>query len=148
MARYVAKRADENMFADLKRNSGFNPGNTNYNKRIDKGLARTKPDSNISIPRDKPLYYELLVVLGAKVMDGNFKGAFKQLVGYTRQMFQKQHTLRFAWGLTVSGRNVRVCHFGSDKATSSCPMSVSSLDGRRAFVETLVNWSFCEQSQL
>ncbi|KAJ2778603.1 hypothetical protein GGI18_004036, partial [Coemansia linderi] len=65
--------------------SGFNPGNTNYNKRIDKGLARAKPGSNIGIPRDKPLYHKLLAVLEAKVMDGDFKDAFQQLVGYTRQ---------------------------------------------------------------
>ncbi|KAJ2689047.1 hypothetical protein IWW39_001769 [Coemansia spiralis] len=128
--------------------SDFKPDDADDNTRIDKGLVCIAPDSDVGAPRARPRYYDLLAVLEAKVKDDGFKGAFQQLVGYTRQMFQEQHTLRFAWGLTVSGRNVRVCHFGPDKATSSRPMSVSSLDGRRAFVETLVNWSFCEQSQL
>ncbi|KAJ1814612.1 hypothetical protein LPJ60_005987, partial [Coemansia sp. RSA 2675] len=128
--------------------SDFKPDDADDNTRIDKGLVSVAPDSDVGAPRARPRYYDLLAVLEAKVKDGDFKDAFQQLVGYTRQMFQEQHTLRFAWGLTVSGRNVRVCHFGPDKATSSRPMSVSSLDGRRAFVETLVNWSFCEQSQL
>ncbi|KAJ1925839.1 hypothetical protein LPJ71_000029 [Coemansia sp. S17] len=64
------------------------------------------------------------------------------------QMYQQQHNLRFAWGVTVSGRLVRVCHFGHDRAISSCYMDISTPKGRRLFIELLVNWSFCEESQI
>ncbi|KAJ2752098.1 hypothetical protein GGI19_004048 [Coemansia pectinata] len=92
----------------------------------------------------------LLAVLEAKLKgDGNgFSDAFLQLDIYTRQLYQQQHSLRFAWGVTVSGTHVRVGHFGPDKAKSSCCMDVSMPEGRRAFVEVLVNRSLCEESQL
>ncbi|KAJ2694058.1 hypothetical protein H4218_005785 [Coemansia sp. IMI 209128] len=74
----------------------FKPDDADDNTRIDKGLVSVAPDSDVGAPRARPRYYDLLAVLEAKVMDGDFKDAFQQLVGYTRQMFQEQHTLRFA----------------------------------------------------
>ncbi|KAJ1925276.1 hypothetical protein LPJ71_000232 [Coemansia sp. S17] len=80
--------------------------------------------------------------------DDGFKDVFKRLYMYAREMYQQQHHLRFAWGVTVSGRLVRVFHFGHDKAISSCHMDVTTPEGRRSFIEVLVNWSFCEESQI
>ncbi|KAJ2485003.1 hypothetical protein IWW37_006056, partial [Coemansia sp. RSA 2050] len=130
--------------------SDFKPIDADDKMRIDMGLTCAKPDSKARALRGQVSYYELLAVIEAKVKDGNsgFEQAFKQLIVYTRQMFQQQHNLRFAWGITASGRDARVCHFGPDKAVSSRPMSVATADGRRAFIEVLVNWSFCEKSQL
>ncbi|KAJ2681265.1 hypothetical protein IWW39_006387, partial [Coemansia spiralis] len=63
-------------------------------------------------------------------------------------MYQVQHDLRYAWGLTICGHSVYVCHFGSDKAVSSKPINVTTPEGRHAFIELLVSWSMCDDSQL
>ncbi|KAJ2258437.1 hypothetical protein GGI13_000610 [Coemansia sp. RSA 455] len=128
----------------------YNSSDTGDTMHIGMGLTR----ANISYPIDDNCrrfsYYEVLAVLEAKCKgdDNDFKDAFKRLYMYAREMYQQQHNLRFAWGVTVSGRLVRVCHFGHDRAISSCHMNVSTPKGRRSFIEVLVNWSFCEESQL
>ncbi|KAJ2087507.1 hypothetical protein GGI03_003045 [Coemansia sp. RSA 2337] len=128
----------------------YNSSETDDTMRIDMGLAR----ANIGYPFDDNCrrfsYYEMLAVLVIKLKgDKNgCKDAFKRLYTNAREMYQQQHNLRFAWGVTVSGRLVRVCHFGHDRAISSCQMDVSTPKGRRLFIEVLVNWSFCEESQL
>ncbi|KAJ1910776.1 hypothetical protein LPJ71_003103, partial [Coemansia sp. S17] len=76
------------------------------------------------------------------------KDAFLQLYEDTRQMYQEQHDLRSAWGITICGHEVRVCHFGNDMAVSSKPMDVTTPKGRRSFIEILVNWSICEDFQI
>ncbi|KAJ2254568.1 hypothetical protein GGI13_002086, partial [Coemansia sp. RSA 455] len=128
----------------------YNSSDTDDTMRIGMGLAR----ANISDPIDNICrrfsYYEVLAVLEAKRNgdDDGFKDSFKRLYMNLREMYQQQHNLRFAWGVTVSGRLVRVCHFGHDRAISSCHMDISTPKGRRSFIEVLVNWSFCEESQL
>ncbi|KAJ2882971.1 hypothetical protein H4R27_003073 [Coemansia aciculifera] len=128
----------------------YKPPDADNSMRIDMGLARANINDPIDISCGRFSYYELLAVLEAKLKgDGNgFSDAFLQLDIYTRQLYQQQHSLRFAWGVTVSGTHVRVGHFGPDKAKSSCRMDVSMPEGRRAFVEVLVNRSLCEESQL
>ncbi|KAJ2049462.1 hypothetical protein H4S04_003210 [Coemansia sp. S16] len=128
----------------------YNFSDTDDTMRIGMGLAR----ANISDPIDDNCrrfsYYEVFAVLEAKRKgdDNGFKDALKRPYMNAREMYQQQHNLRFAWGVTVSGRLVRVCHFGHDRAISSCQMDVSTPKGRRSFIEVLVNWSFCEESQL
>ncbi|KAJ2257700.1 hypothetical protein GGI13_000812 [Coemansia sp. RSA 455] len=128
----------------------YNSSVTDDTMRIGVRLTR----ANISYPIDDNCrrfsYYEVLAVLEAKRKgdDDGFKDAFKRLYMNAREMYQQQHNLRFAWGVTVSDRLVRVCHFGHDRAISSCHMDVSTPKGRRSFIEVLVNWSFCEESQL
>ncbi|KAJ2485618.1 hypothetical protein IWW37_005898, partial [Coemansia sp. RSA 2050] len=121
----------------------FEPIDADDGMHIDMGLTCAKPGSKAGALREQVSYYELLAVLEAEIKGGNsgFEQAFKQLIVYTQQMFQQQHNLRFAWGITASGRDARVCHFGPDKAVSSRPTSVATADGRRAFIEVLVNWS-------
>ncbi|KAJ1925872.1 hypothetical protein LPJ71_000020 [Coemansia sp. S17] len=128
----------------------YNSSDTDDTMCIGMGLVR----ANISYPIDDNCrrfsYYEVLAVLDAKRKgdDNGFKDAFKRLYINAREMYQQQHNLRFAWGVTVSGRLVRVCHFGHDRAISSCHMDISTPEGRRLFIKLLVNWSFCEESQL
>ncbi|KAJ2050551.1 hypothetical protein GGI08_005470, partial [Coemansia sp. S2] len=127
----------------------YNSSDTDDTMRIGMGLARAKADDPIDDNCKRFSYYEVFAVLEAKRKgDGDgFKNAFKRLYMNARQMYQQQHNLRFAWGVTVSGRLVRVCHFGHDRAISSCHMDISTPEGRRSFIELLVNWSFCEESQ-
>ncbi|KAJ2004914.1 hypothetical protein GGI06_005504, partial [Coemansia sp. S85] len=93
-------------------------------------------------------YHKLVAVIEAKVHGAGYKEAFPQLYGYIRQMYQVQHDLRYAWGLTICGHSVYVCHFGSDKVVSSKPIDVTTPEGRHAFIELLVSWSMCDDSQL
>ncbi|KAJ2886402.1 hypothetical protein H4R27_000693 [Coemansia aciculifera] len=130
--------------------SDYKPPDADDSMRIDMGLTRAKINDPIDAYRGQVSYYEVLAVLEAKRKgdDNGFRDAFLQLDIYTRQLYQQQHNLRVAWGVTVSGKHVRVCHFGPDRAKSSSLMDVSIPEGRRAFVEVLVNWSLCEESQL
>ncbi|KAJ2029247.1 hypothetical protein GGI08_009640, partial [Coemansia sp. S2] len=118
--------------------------------RIDMGLVGANINSPVEANNGRVLYYKVIAVLEAKRKgdDDGFRDAFEQLDIYTRQMYQQQHNLRFAWGVTVSGTHVRVCHFGPDRAKSSLLMDISKPEGRRAFIKVLVHWSLCEESQL
>ncbi|KAJ2075638.1 hypothetical protein GGH13_000474, partial [Coemansia sp. S155-1] len=128
----------------------YNSSDTDDTMRIGVGLARAKADDPIDNNCRRVSYYEAFAVLEAKRKgdDDGFKDAFKRLYMNAREMYQQKHNLRFAWGVTISGRLVRVCHFGHDRAISSCHMDVSTPKGRRSFIEVLVNWLFCEESQL
>ncbi|KAJ2865902.1 hypothetical protein GGH94_001899 [Coemansia aciculifera] len=126
----------------------YKPDDSDDKTRIDIGLCSVglnepAPAASLRMP-----YHKLLAVIEAKVRSGNFDEAFPQLYGYIRQMYQVQHNLRSAWGFAICGHEVCVCHFGNDKAVSSKPMNVTTLEGRRAFIELLVNWSMCEDFQL
>ncbi|KAJ2335939.1 hypothetical protein GGI00_001100 [Coemansia sp. RSA 2681] len=128
--------------------SDYKPEDSDDNTRIDIGLCAKRlrepaPDKN-----ERMLYSKLLTILEAKVKRDDSEDATVQLFEYTRQMYQQQHDLRFAWGITICGHDVRVCHFGNDKAISSRPMDVTTSGGRRSFIELLVNWSLCDDSQL
>ncbi|KAJ1878262.1 hypothetical protein LPJ71_011024, partial [Coemansia sp. S17] len=118
--------------------------------RIDMGLVGAKINSPVEANNGRVLYYKVIAVLEAKRKgdDDGFRDAFEQLDIYTRQMYQQQHNLRFAWGITVSGTHVRVCLFGPDRAKSSLLIDISKPEGRRAFIKVLVHWSLCEESQL
>ncbi|KAJ2881461.1 hypothetical protein IWW38_005795, partial [Coemansia aciculifera] len=100
--------------------------------------------------RDKASYADMLAVLEAKKGDSeqDFKDAFEQLYLYTRQTYQMQHNLRFAWGLTVCGRKVCVIHFGPDRATASPIIDVGTPEGRQALIGLFVNCALCEYAQL
>ncbi|KAJ2258521.1 hypothetical protein GGI13_000586, partial [Coemansia sp. RSA 455] len=63
-------------------------------------------------------------------------------------MYAVQHNLRAVFGFTVCASDIRIYHFGHSKIVASEPMDVTSPNGRRAFVELLVNMSLCDNSQL
>ncbi|KAJ2251896.1 hypothetical protein GGI13_003591 [Coemansia sp. RSA 455] len=63
-------------------------------------------------------------------------------------MYQAQHDLCSAWGVTICSHEVCVCHFGNDKAVSSKPMDVTTPKGQCSFIKLLVNWSICKDFQL
>ncbi|KAJ2505106.1 hypothetical protein IWW47_002201 [Coemansia sp. RSA 2052] len=93
-------------------------------------------------------YSKLLTIMEAKVKRDDNVEAAMQLFEYTRQMYQQQPDLHFAWGITICGRDVQVCHFGNDKAIYSCPMDATTSDGWHSFIRLLVNWLLCNNSQL
>ncbi|KAJ2264061.1 hypothetical protein GGI01_000190 [Coemansia sp. RSA 376] len=126
----------------------YQPDDSDDKTRIDIGLCSMDFDDPAPTASTRTPYHKLLAVVEAKVRSGNFKEAWPQLYGYTRQMYQAQHNLSSAWGFAICGHEVRVCHFGNDVAVSSNPMNVTTPEGRRAFIELLVDWSMCEDSQL
>ncbi|KAJ2041716.1 hypothetical protein H4S04_007625 [Coemansia sp. S16] len=130
--------------------SDYNPPDADDTMRIDMGLVGANINSPVEANNGRVLYYKVIAVLEAKRKgdDDGFRDAFEQLDIYTRQMYQQQHNLRFAWGITVSGTQVRVCHFGPNRAKSFPLMDISKSEGRRAFIKVLVHWSLCEESQL
>ncbi|KAJ2869977.1 hypothetical protein GGH93_005922 [Coemansia aciculifera] len=115
--------------------------------RIDIGLANTKYNAAIEMCF-RASYYQLRAIFEVKKCKDDVDEAFAQLHEYTRQMFAEQHNLRFALGFTVCAGDVRLCHFGPSKAVSSEPMDVGTREGRRAFIELLINMSLCDNSQL
>ncbi|KAJ2075550.1 hypothetical protein IW146_001416 [Coemansia sp. RSA 922] len=126
----------------------YQPDDSDDKTRIDIGLCSMDFDDPAPTASMRTPYHKLLAVVEAKVHSGNFKEAWPQLYGYTRQMYQAQHNLSSAWGFAICGHEVRVCHFGNDVAVSSNPMNVTTPEGRRAFIELLVDWSMCEDFQL
>ncbi|KAJ1669645.1 hypothetical protein EV182_008666, partial [Spiromyces aspiralis] len=75
--------------------------------------------------------------------------AFEQLLAYTRRLYALQHDRRFAWGVVVCGSSVRVCLLDPNEAVfASTVMDVATGPGREAFVEFLVNCSFCNTKNL
>ncbi|KAJ2746568.1 hypothetical protein GGI19_006404, partial [Coemansia pectinata] len=125
----------------------YKPKDSDDSTRIDIGLANTKYNAAIEM-RFRASYYQLRAIFEVKKCKDDIDKAFAQLYEYTRQMFAEQHNLRFAWGFAVCAGDVRLCHFGPSKAVSSKPMDVATREGRRAFIEFLVNMSLCDDSQL
>ncbi|KAJ2075768.1 hypothetical protein GGH13_000389, partial [Coemansia sp. S155-1] len=125
----------------------YKPVDSDDSTRIDIGLVDTKYDAAIEM-RGRASYYQLCGILEVKTDKEDVAGAFVQLYKYSRQLFAEQHHLRFALGFTICAGDVRLCHFGPSKAVSSDPMDVTTSNGRRAFIQLLVNMSLCDDSQL
>ncbi|KAJ2019312.1 hypothetical protein GGI14_001686 [Coemansia sp. S680] len=125
----------------------YKPVDSDDSTRIDIGLVDTKYDAAIEM-RGRASYYQLCGIFEVKTDKEDVAGAFVQLYKYSRQLFAEQHHLRFALGFTICAGDVRLCHFGPSKAVSSDPMDVTTSNGRRAFIQLLVNMSLCDDSQL
>ncbi|KAJ2833291.1 hypothetical protein GGI24_000903 [Coemansia furcata] len=125
----------------------YKPVDSDDNTRIDIGLVDSKYDADIE-PCMKAEYYQLRAIFEVKKLKDDVRNAFAQLYEYTRQMYAEQHDLCFAWGFTMCAGDVRVCHFGPSKAVASKPMDIATRQGRRGFIELLVNMSLCDDSQL
>ncbi|KAJ2890453.1 hypothetical protein GGI21_006166, partial [Coemansia aciculifera] len=108
-----------------KKNSDYAPADSDDNTRIDIGLVGAQVGESITAKRSGD-YYAIRAVLEAKRSRGDVEDAFAQLYDYSRHLFSERHNLRFAWGLTVCGVDVRACHFGPDRAVASKPMDVST----------------------
>ncbi|KAJ2050752.1 hypothetical protein H4S04_002410 [Coemansia sp. S16] len=126
----------------------YQPDDSDDKTRVCIGLCSMDFDDPAPTASTRTPYHKLLAVIEAWGCSIYSKDAFLQLYEDTRQMYQEQHDLRSAWGITICGHEVRVCHFGNDIAVSSKPMDVTTPKGRRSFIEILVNWSMCEDSQL
>ncbi|KAJ2039245.1 hypothetical protein GGI01_002617 [Coemansia sp. RSA 376] len=130
-------------------NVNYKPEDSDDSTCIDIGLVASKHDAVIELCI-KPSYYRLRAVVEAKKgkKEGDLYDAFAQLCEYTRQMYAVQHNLRTVLGFTVCASDIWIYHFGHSKTVASEPMDVTSPNGRRAFVELLVNMSLCDDSQL
>ncbi|KAJ2461167.1 hypothetical protein GGI02_005677, partial [Coemansia sp. RSA 2322] len=125
----------------------FKPKDGDDMTRIDIGLCST-PCDRPEVPKGRVGYYTIRAILEAKVSKSDIKNACVQLYEYTRQLYAEQHHLRFAWGITVCGTDVRVCRFGNDNVVASTAMDVATPGGRQAFIQLLVDWSLCNEAQL
>ncbi|KAJ2728443.1 hypothetical protein IW152_005969 [Coemansia sp. BCRC 34962] len=127
----------------------YKPGDSDDNTRIDIGLIDSGYDAAVEFCT-KPDYYQLRAIVEAKrgkTLKDSLE-AFAQLSEYTRQMFAEQYGLRFAFGFAICAGEVRLHHFGNHKIVESAPMDIATREGRRSFIELLVNMSLCEISQL
>ncbi|KAJ2823538.1 hypothetical protein GGI24_003654, partial [Coemansia furcata] len=77
----------------------YTPPDSENSMRVDMGLAGAKLGDSVDVESSSLSYHDLLSVIEAKVKenDRDFKEAFKQLLVYTRQMYQQQPHLHFAW---------------------------------------------------
>ncbi|KAJ2607445.1 hypothetical protein GGF44_006475, partial [Coemansia sp. RSA 1694] len=87
--------------------ANYKPKDSDDNTCIDIGLCTTElrgpaPDKNEQMP-----YSKLLTIMEAKVKRDDNVEAAMQLFEYTRQMYQQQPDLHFAWGITICGRDVQ-----------------------------------------
>ncbi|KAJ1680396.1 Pre-mRNA-splicing factor 38A [Spiromyces aspiralis] len=131
------------------KNADVKPKGSDGGTRIDIGLVEVSPRATLVDLDKPPSYYELFAVLEAKGSVSEENRAFEQLLVYTRQVYALQHDRRFAWGVAVCGSSVRVCLLGPNEAVfASKVMDVATKPGREAFVEFLVNCSFCDTDQL
>ncbi|KAJ1916975.1 hypothetical protein LPJ71_001881 [Coemansia sp. S17] len=126
----------------------YQPDDSDDTTRVCIGLCSIGLNELSTAVSTRTPYHRLFAVLEAWGFSIYSKDAFLQLYEDTRQMYQEQHNLRSAWGFAICGHEVYVCHFGNDKAVSSKPMNIATPVGRYAFIEILVNWSMCEDSQL
>ncbi|KAJ1675629.1 hypothetical protein EV182_000891 [Spiromyces aspiralis] len=131
------------------KNTDVKPKDSDGGTRIDIGLVEVSPDGTLANVAKSPSYYELFAVIEAKRSVSGEDEAFEQLLLYTRQLYALQHDRRFAWGVVVCGSHVRVCLLGlNEPVFASTVMDVATGPGRKAFVEFLVNCSFCDIDQL
>ncbi|KAJ1814103.1 hypothetical protein LPJ75_002914, partial [Coemansia sp. RSA 2598] len=80
------------------------------------------------------LYYEdvfALIEVKRHASASDEAGAFEQLVRYTREVYDKQHNRRFAWGLTICGLDLRVCVFGANYILASEKFDLKAESGKR-----------------
>ncbi|KAJ2696841.1 hypothetical protein H4218_004339 [Coemansia sp. IMI 209128] len=117
--------------------------------QIDMGLIDRKSTADIEACTN-PSYYRLWAIIEARLAKTSKDacGAFAQLCRHTQQMFTEQYDLRFTFGFTVCAGEVCLYHFGNNKIVASAPMDIATREGRRSFIELLINLSLCEISQL
>ncbi|KAJ2056826.1 hypothetical protein GGI17_005993 [Coemansia sp. S146] len=125
----------------------YKPEDSDDSTRINIGLINSKYNEDFEL-YGRASYNQLRVILEVKMSKDGVDKAFAQLHEYTRQLYTEQHNLHFALGFTVCAGDVRLCHFGPSKAVSSNPMDVATREGRRAFIELLINMLLCDDSQL
>ncbi|KAJ1815338.1 hypothetical protein LPJ60_005751 [Coemansia sp. RSA 2675] len=91
-----------------------------------------------------------LVVGGAEVVrhKSDYGEAEQRLAKKTKALFFNQHNRRFAWGLTARSCTIRAYLFGMDDIWASTDMDIASVEGRRALISLLVDWSLCPVDRL
>ncbi|KAJ2520188.1 hypothetical protein GGI11_002356 [Coemansia sp. RSA 2049] len=126
------------------------PGDADDSHRIDIGL---KAENNILQEQSdeanrknsiKILYSNMLAVVEL----GHQNQAYAQLLKYSRNMYARQNSCRFVWGLTVCNSDFRICLLCNDRLISSASIDVVKEAGRRLLVTWLVNMSLCDEDKL
>ncbi|KAJ2655531.1 hypothetical protein IWW48_005492 [Coemansia sp. RSA 1200] len=145
---------------------------TDDRTRSDIGLVVCGMDADAALVEGKPYNSEQFAIIEAKasvsraaaaaklvaaknaanrqdgMLDADTTQAFKQLFMYTRQVYANQHDRRFMWGITVCDTRVSACILTSGGALASHEMDVSTVQGRRQYIQLLVDWSLCDWHQL
>ncbi|KAJ2901421.1 hypothetical protein GGI21_004695, partial [Coemansia aciculifera] len=70
-----------------------------------------------------------------------------QLLCYSRHIYESQPNRAIFWGVTICGSLVRIYNSGPDFVLSSTDFDVRSVDGRKQFVEWIVNMGLCEDDR-
>ncbi|KAJ2157358.1 hypothetical protein GGF46_004556, partial [Coemansia sp. RSA 552] len=84
---------------------------------------------------------------GQQLGENTIKAA-AQLFMYTRQRFATQPDLRFAWGVTQCGADVRANILINNRCVASDIMNLRERAGLAAYIQLVVNWSLCEWHRL
>ncbi|KAJ2602275.1 hypothetical protein H4R99_002734 [Coemansia sp. RSA 1722] len=100
--------------------------------------------------KNKAYYEDIFAIIEVKryATASDQASAFEQLVRYTREVYDKQHNRRFAWGLTICGFELRICLFGSNYILASEKFDLQTDAGKQQLIRLLVYWSFCEDHRL
>ncbi|KAJ2762487.1 hypothetical protein H4S06_000636 [Coemansia sp. BCRC 34490] len=97
---------------------------------------------------ERPEIADTFAYMELKYRKKNMDDALAQLFRYTKEIYMAQHDRRFVWGIAMCSSVLQSCVFGSNYAATSENMDIAAPAGRKAFVQLLVNWSFCESHKL
>ncbi|KAJ2812920.1 hypothetical protein H4S07_001054, partial [Coemansia furcata] len=87
-------------------------------------------------------------IIECKWHPNDFPAALLQLSGYILHMFENQHDLRYAIGMTICGTVVKIVIFAHDSILVSTDANIATPDGRKAFIRQIVDWSICSRDKL
>ncbi|KAJ2450335.1 hypothetical protein EV183_004357 [Coemansia sp. RSA 2336] len=137
------------------------------NTRADIGLVSRPVNANVTMVDGSAYYNDVFAVTEVKAssgplraastadsstdaadLDTDSKQAFKQLFMYSRQVFAEQPDRRFKWGITICDNLIRACILTSSGALASHEMDITIEQGRREYIQLLVNWCLCGWHQL
>ncbi|PIA14155.1 hypothetical protein COEREDRAFT_17080 [Coemansia reversa NRRL 1564] len=128
-------------------NRDLKPSDSDEDIRVDTiFVSRTNTLEAETLERVK--YRSAFALTEIKTSSRLLNDAYKQLLRYTRQVYATQHNRRFAWGFVLCGTIAKVVLFTHDLAIASDSMDLAESSGRGAFINLLVDFSYCEENQL
>ncbi|KAJ2803736.1 hypothetical protein H4R21_001914, partial [Coemansia helicoidea] len=129
--------------------NNFKPSDFGEGERIDIALFNRpiSNDARAHLGRDTLDFFAIIECKKHQDSKEEYNDALDQLIQYTRHVYRVQHNRRFAWALSVCGTNVYAVVMLHDAVLVSSAMDVSEPDGRKQFVELLVNWAMCDDVQ-
>ncbi|KAJ2887447.1 hypothetical protein IWW38_005140, partial [Coemansia aciculifera] len=85
------------------------------------------------------------VIVEVKLTPDKLLNGLRQSIMYTRHILTNRPDRLFAWSLVIAGTLVYALVFTSDTVLVSTPVDVLEREGRRRFVDLIVNWSLRPQ---